>query len=141
MEYKVITFLPYPNFGDCAAVLDRERLGKQRLEAKQLVLTLEGHTRWTAHPAARMWRGFEPVLALYGFAVCTEWRRRGYLDNMREFFGSRIPKRDFDAPTWLGDSALHESHRSNLIRKLPAWYGKLWPETPDNLQYVWPEAA
>jgi len=28
------TFLPYPDFARSAAVLDRQRLGKQRLEAR-----------------------------------------------------------------------------------------------------------
>jgi len=137
----VITFLPYSNFGDCAAVLDRQRLGKQRLEAKQIMLALEGHTRWTNHPAVKMWRGYSEALALYGFAVCTEWRRRGYVDNLREFFGARLPRQDFDAPSWLGEEALHESHRSQLMAKLPAWYGKLWPDTAPNLAYLWPEGS
>jgi len=35
------TFLPYPNFDASAAVLDDRRLGKQRVEAKQILLTLE----------------------------------------------------------------------------------------------------
>lgn len=41
-------------------------------------------------------------------------------------------------PPWLGDEALHASHRSNLIRKDPEWYGRFgWTEPPD-LPYVWP---
>ncbi len=32
------TFLPYDSYADSAAVLDRARLGKQRVEAKQILL-------------------------------------------------------------------------------------------------------
>ncbi len=36
----MITFLPYPNFFDSAACLDRARLGKQRIEAYQILKDL-----------------------------------------------------------------------------------------------------
>jgi len=41
-------------------------------------------------------------------------------------------------PMFMGNTDFHESHRSNLIRKLPAYYRPLWPDVPDNLPYVWP---
>jgi hypothetical protein len=41
-------------------------------------------------------------------------------------------------PPWWGDPAFHASHRSNLLRKDPVWYGQFgWAEPPD-LPYVWP---
>src|SRR3546814_11842397 len=40
-------------------------------------------------------------------------------------------------PPWLGNAAFHASHRSNLLRKDPGFYGRYgWPEPPD-LPYVW----
>lgn len=41
------TFLPYSCFDNCAASLDPKRLGKQRVEAKQIIQTLElGPKSW-----------------------------------------------------------------------------------------------
>jgi hypothetical protein len=33
---------------------------------------------------------------------------------------------------------LHDSHRSNLLRKDPQWYGQFGWTVPDDLPYVWP---
>jgi hypothetical protein len=38
------TFLPYPDFRKSAEVLDRQRLGKQRVEGLQLINSLAGIT-------------------------------------------------------------------------------------------------
>lgn len=43
-----------------------------------------------------------------------------------------------ELPPWLGDPALHLSHRSALLRKDPHFYGPLFPGDPDDLPYVWP---
>ncbi len=43
-------------------------------------------------------------------------------------------------PAWLGDDAFHRSHRSSLVRKDPEFYGPQFPDVPDDLPYVWPEA-
>ena len=110
------TFLPFPDFARSAACLDRQRLGKQRLEAKQILqANLQGPTvlklnvvgaspewgpvptslpdgyriaatGWYNHVVVRMWRGHELQLARYGMAICSEWVRRGYEDAQFEFF-------------------------------------------------------
>ncbi|MBB5805726.1 hypothetical protein F4560_005494 [Saccharothrix ecbatanensis] len=41
-------------------------------------------------------------------------------------------------PPWLGDDDLHRSHRSALLRKDPDHYRPLFPDVPDDLDYVWP---
>ena len=45
-------------------------------------------------------------------------------------------------PSWLGDEALHRSHRSNLVAKDPDFYrprfAELFGPEPDDLPYVWP---
>jgi len=133
------TFLPHADFRASAACLDRQRLGKQRVECWQLAraLTVEG-SGWSSHPAARMWAGFEPALVEYAVAVCGEWRSRGYRDTMLErFLGLGTPSGGV-MPTWLGDEDFHLSHRSNLVRKLPGHYGPLFPGVPDDLPYIWP---
>lgn len=133
------TFLPYNDFRDSARVLDRQRLGKQRVETLQLLKALAGETKgWVNHPAAKMWRGYENCLVIYGVAMCDEWIQRGYQDTCREKI---MAYRDYNTavivPKWLGREDVHASHRSNLLRKDPVYYGQFgWDESPD-LEYVW----
>lgn len=136
------TFLPYPEFAASARVLDRQRLGKQRLEALHVLRLLLGHGRgpgWRSHPVVAMWRGHENALALYGMAICSEWRRRGYADAQLPLFRAAFdPERTLRPPPWLGVPELHASHRANLLRKDPAFYGRYgWDEDP-SLPYLWP---
>lgn len=136
------TFLPYADFAESARVLDRQRLGKQRVEAKQILRTLRGITSgWRNHPAVKMWRGYEVALALYGLSICEEWTRRGYRDAQANEIRDLVSPFNYGSafyPSWLGDDEFHLSHRSNLIRKKPEHYGKLWPDVPNDLPYVWP---
>jgi hypothetical protein len=134
----VQTFLPYPDFAATARVLDRQRLGKQRVEAWQILRTLTGVTQsWRNHPAVLMWAGYEEALSAYGRAICREWRiGRGYKDTMYDRFPQPGP--DPVMPWWLGDPAFHAAHRSNLLRKAPDWYGQFGWSEPDDLPYEWP---
>jgi hypothetical protein len=137
------TFLPYADFQTTAKALDYRRLGKQRVEVFQLLRAINGETKgWANHPAARMWRGYEPVLAMYGCMICDEWKKRGYTDNMTsriaDYFYVFGKPSDCSRPPWLGDPDLHRSHQSNLVRKDAAYYGPLFPDVPDDLEYVWP---
>lgn len=56
------TFLPYASFTDNAQCLDRQRLGKQRVEAFQILKTLLYGGGWQHHPVVRMWAGSEQCL-------------------------------------------------------------------------------
>jgi len=133
------TFLPYASFADSAKALDRQRLGKQRIEALQILRTLRGLSfSWRNHPAVLMWRGCEGALAAYGLAVCEEWTRRGYKDRCAAQIAALGKRLRIAAPPWLGKERLHRSHQSNLVRKLPGHYRLLWPDIPDDLPYFWP---
>jgi hypothetical protein len=135
------TFLPYADFTESAKVLDRQRLGKQRVEAWQVLRTLSGETKgWSNHPAVRHVRaGCESGLAVYGLAVCEEWISRGYKDSLLPRFADSVPRSGLIlVPDWLTSAAVHLSHQSNLVRKDPAHYGPLFPDVPDDLPYVWP---
>ena len=75
------TFLPYADFKLSARVLDYKRLGKQRLEAMQLISTfLPSYKKkgWINHPARLMWRNNIGSLAEYAVTVCNEWISREY---------------------------------------------------------------
>ena len=125
------TFLPSADFDECARALDSRRLGKQRVEALQILraLTREKYG-WKHHPAVKMWAGHEEALASYAIAMCREWRRRGFADTVED-----TVRRDAGSaglasirsqcelaaagslPWWLGDDPLHLSHRAALVRK------------------------
>jgi hypothetical protein len=134
------TFLPYQDFLRSAKVLDRQRLGKQRVEVLQLLRAISDGGAWSNHPAAKMWRCNTNALVLYGLIMCNEWQTRGYLDTCYDKISEHTtPGIGCVMPSWLGDEAFHASHRSNLLRKDPSHYGKFgWSEPPD-LPYIWPQ--
>lgn len=139
------TFLPLSSFYQSASCLDYRRLGKQRVECKQILFALQGKTKgWVNHPATKMWKGYEGSLILYATIICEEWLRRGYKDNQLKFFLEEYGKIEdsynkFIFPHWFGDDEFHASHRSNLLRKDKEFYSKFgWPEE-DGLEYIWPK--
>jgi len=101
----------------------------------------EGHairrTPWYAHATARMWRGYDRYLCLYGRTICEEWNSRGYRDSvLPRFLDMPLAGKK---PPWLGDPAFHLAHQSNLIRKDPAFYRPIFGNNvPDDLPYIWP---
>lgn len=139
------TFLPYPSFRESARVLDRARLGKQRVEGLQLLRAVTIPTYgWQHHPATAMWRGYVPALTKYTLAMTDEWIARGRPDSVRDQVLPFAPEVDavgqdeLELPRWIGDDELHRSHQSNLIRKDPAFYAPLFPGVPPDLPYIWP---
>lgn len=136
------TFLPYRDFRKSAQALDWKRLGKQRVECKQIVKALRGGSKgWSNHPATVMWRGYEKALAMYWREMCAEWKFRGYNDNLgveAEAMLKELEDQPLVMPWWLGNEEFHSSHRSNLLRKDGEFYGKYgWSEGNDQ-EYRWP---
>lgn len=133
------TFLPLPDFRESAAVMDRLRLGKQRVEALQILRALaDPEYGWQNHPAVRMWRGHAGALVRYGTAVCDEWTSRGYRDGCRDKIAVMADPATASDPPWLGDDEFHASHRAALLLKDPDHYGRFgWAEEPA-YDYVWP---
>lgn len=133
------TFLPHDDFVRSVESLDNKRLGKQRVEAYQIMKAIsDPDYGWQHHPAVQMWRGYEQALVLYGIACCVEWVQRGYNDTLLDRFIASLSRDEAVMPPWLGDPDLHTSHRSNLIRKDAAHYGPQFPDVPDDLPYHWP---
>lgn len=161
------TFIPFSNFKKSARCLDRLRLGKQRLEAKECVQVnrqrknktpLPGlterycaflWTRYRNHPSALMWSENEFALCLYGIEVCREWERRGYNDNTKHYF-VHVMVSDYDCdnlkdaydrvemPNWWGRFDVHASHMAVLYQKNPEFYGPQWVEFFKRTPYTWP---
>jgi hypothetical protein len=132
--------------------LDQQRLGKQRVEAAQILEVLlnepflpknllslvpfdYSNSQWRNHPVIQMWRGHEEWLKLYLACAIGEWCSRGYSNTIQiplHNAGEQIP------PPWLGKEEFHRSHRSNLVRKFPLHYRQFWPNEDATLPYYWP---
>jgi hypothetical protein len=149
----VQTFLPYPDFAETARVLDQRRLGKQRVEAIQILRALTRPTYgWRHHPAVKMWAGYEETLVRYGLDVCAQWRATGRADTcattLTTDFAAACGARTIRAqgelarvgelPPWLGDEDFHRPHRAALIRKDPDFYRPRFGDVPADLPYLWP---
>ena len=148
----VQTFLPYADFEQSMRVLDPKRLGKQRVEALQVLRALiRPRYGWANHPAVLMWKGFEEALGRYGLTCCEVWTELGFGDTCALTIATDLRAAGIDSvrtqpelaaagalPSWLGDEAMHRSHRSALVRKDPTHYLPLFPDVSDDLPYVWP---
>ena len=128
------TFLPYKSFEDSARCLDYRRLGKQRVEARQIYNAIKTKGGWSNHPAIKMWTGYENALMEYSNVIIKEWVRRGFKNTMAlvDVCG------EVRNPSWLGDEVFHSAHRSNLLRKDFDYYSQFKWNEPLDLPYVWP---
>lgn len=132
------TFLisPDPTFRDTMQCLDTKRLGKQRVEAMQILQALQRTSGgWINHPAVRMWRGYDAMLRAYHDACIDAWIARGYVNTMQHL---AIGQTWHATPSWWHDERVYASHRSNLLRKDAAHYGQFGWREPNNLPYHWP---
>lgn len=132
-------FRPYVDWAKSAAVLDDKRLGKQRVECKQVLnvifrrlgLINDGLRGWLNHPIVLMYynAGRPYIRDLVGFfsACVEEWVRRG--------FRSSISLRDIEHLIATVDSTegtpvkrVHEiEYRRILLIKDPHHYVKAFP--------------
>ena len=93
--------------------------------------------------ATKMWTGYEYLLAYYGLVMSTEWKHRGYVDNLLPYFAQKmvdltVEGKHFESIPWfIGCEPFHESHRSNLLRKAPEYYSEFFSDTPSDLPYIW----
>jgi hypothetical protein len=117
------TFLPFEDFNLTARVLDRQRLGKQRVECKQIFRALHNGGGWANHPAVRMWRGHSYTLLRYYYAIVGEWKFRGYKHEMMlDTFALTMAGAEPEPPYWLGTFQLHARYRAMLVYKNPEHY-------------------
>lgn len=140
------TFLPWTSFRHSARALDRLRLGKQRLEAYQILLALRdawalddyrehkdgrepNPKAWAAHPVTVMWAPYTGSLREYMNTMIAEWERRGYKNTMRRAPLARsgadpryaLRPEEWRSPKWLTEE-FAAKHRALLISKDPAFY-------------------
>jgi hypothetical protein len=155
------TFVPSQDNATNARLLDNKRLNKQALEAWQILMTLTkldpmGNHRepkgWVNHPAVKMWRGHELALAKYAMEMVTEWKARGFNSTLGDKISDtvsvattmkRMDVYTIATPPWMGDEAIHSSHRKALLVKDYEWYSQFgWAEdpgyAPTEYEYTWP---
>lgn len=151
--FLVEPYDPLDGFSESMEKLDWKRLGKQRVEAWQILLCLQdswalsvnkvGHppgkypySSWRWHPAVKMWRGHEILLRRYLRDAMEEWIRRGY-NNTMVLPPLRVCVPEIIPPFVLDVDGFIASHRSSLLRKNPDWYKQFgWTET--HSEYIWP---
>ena len=133
------TFLISSDFEKTAKCLDYRRLGKQRLEVRQVLDSIHGKIKgWRNHPCSIMWQNHTNALVEYGVTICKEWKARGYKDNLGNQIADYHQKKETTYPWWLGRKEFHDGHKSNLVRKKPEFYQKFWPEIKPDQLYLWP---
>jgi hypothetical protein len=135
-------FLPYPDFKKSLESLDNRRLGKQRVEAYQLIAGLEGRPTLAGkpyaknrvnHPISLMFRNNVPALKHYLNVSIDVWIARGMNNNMNK----EVIEEEIIMPHWFNDDDFHRSHRGNLLRKDAVYYGAHgWIDDPA-LPYRW----
>lgn len=141
----VVTFLPYPDIEKSLQTLDKRRLGKQRVEARQIIKALNKETKgWVNHPATRMWVGYEFLLKHYYNESLRIWLERG--GNNKLLSPLSLTEEEQESlqsgckPWWWGWEPLHESHKAALVRKDDEYYKDLLSSSSPylDLGYVWP---
>lgn len=161
-------FIIKPNIYETARLLDRQRICKQRIEAKQIIDALEEYdttgtitkAAWGKHPAVKSWIGFTNHLKVYFNIIVREWCSRGYKNTMQlypideepynivmcSFNGisvqyDRSSFNEYSFPFWISFPPFYLSHQASLCRKNPKHYKNLLcPELDPYLNngYLWP---
>jgi hypothetical protein len=155
------TFLPYENLIDSLNCLDYRRLGKQRLETREIIginliklypnkyntenlssvineKRLKNHIN---HPCVKMWEKHLNILCTYGTLNCYIWIKKGYKDNQLPVFNKLSQLKEVinskKYPLFLGNENFHSSHRAALLYKNYEFYSKYgWGEKPI-INYKW----
>jgi hypothetical protein len=145
-----------------------KRLGKQRVEAKQLLNILLGETDkkgWTKHPCTLMWKGHEETLKYYHDIMICEWMSRGYNNTMPLYHTNlrggtfydyykaggqfvrfqlpNTPKRIIYDTISIQlppwlDDNFCSRHRSTLLYKDPEHYNQFGWTETPKYEYIWP---
>jgi len=120
-------FMPYADFEKSVQALDDSRLRKQALESTQLldimfnIPTKTGKPRkgWMTHPALIAWQRTPGALIEHLIHNVIEIEKRGF---KTDYATAKIKQyatftTSLLRPIWLGDEAIHSSHRIRLLQK------------------------
>ena len=94
--------------------------------------------KYIYHPAILLWFNYLPALKHYINVHVTECKVRGYENYIniysKEYSNGIIP----EYPPWTKDENFITRHKSNLIRKMPSYYTKMFTDIRNDMQYLWP---
>jgi hypothetical protein len=144
----VVIFVPYPDIDKSLRALDMRRLGKQRVEASQIINALLGVSKdpskkpgWRNHPATKMWEGHVGVLKKYYNRSLEIWSEKGGKNVLLKPMDISQDELETGFPKWWGWAPIHESHRAALVRKDDNFYGDMFGDLSKyylERGYVWP---
>lgn len=136
-------FMPHPDYEETAWTLypgHPGHLGNQFYREGRTIL----FGGWRNHPASKMWYNYRHSLCDYLVELYRVLKKRGIGDYRKYYKEIRTFQKtlnDNGEPKWLGNQEVHDSHKSNLLRKDIEkgwnWYNKFGWEVPNNLSYVW----
>ena len=135
----VNTFILSNSPQKCVKFLDYKRLGKQRVEAKQIIDALEGSkSGWSNHPVSKMWKDDIIGLKYYYNCCVDEWISRGYKNTMVKYDVEFVDEKDI-LPWFYTNKQIQESFKASLLRKNPEYYEKMWSCDEDYMKngYIW----
>ena len=129
----VISFVTCPNPYQSVSLLDTKRVGKMRVELKELIDAIEKRTAWSNHPASQMWIGYLTPLKIYYNITVREWIQRGcnnnmelynipdeseydviplYFDGFKTYYAGSVRNPQKTFPMWFGWAPFYMSHRA-----------------------------
>lgn len=133
-------FIPFSDPIKIAKVLDDKRLGKQRVEAKQIITIIDGEAKskaWCNHPVVLMWKGYSRQLKYYYNCIVQEWIKRGYVNNMELYGLDDKP----EMPWFMNNKSVLLSFQASLLRKNYDHYHKYFKDPRVKLfmghSYLW----
>jgi len=127
----VLTFITDDDPKVCARNLDYKRLGKQKLECKWIINSIESKKN-NKHPGYLMWEGYLNYLKHYTNCIIEEWLRRGYKNTMEIY---SLPS-EFEKPWFFTYRPLQLTHICSLKRKDSNYYNNVFPNSPEITQYM-----
>lgn len=140
--------VPLPDFVDSSAVFRDVDLKQQ---ANNISITMDAlhevsHIHLSTSPWAAMWRGHEVMLCEYGITLVEEHISRteseelvSVLDNLRwHLDNASTGEFSMDKPAWFGDTRVHDSHKSLLLRLDKFWYRQHFGDIDSELDLYFP---
>jgi len=135
--------MPYKDFRMSARCLDKKRLFKQVVEARQILATNgitvyknDGTTYKPSHrnhPCVKMWYGYDNALMQYHNEFLNVCLSKGIQTDIKHFDISG----EIVLPPWMSDDRIYRSHKSNLLKKDHDFYGHYGWDVPTDIEYVW----
>ena len=136
----VNTFILTNSPKTCVKLLDYRRLGKQRVEAQQIINALEKLSNgWTNHPVTIMWKDHIIGLKYYFNCCVEEWIIRGYVNNMTLYDIPSFEDEKKILPWFYYNHQIQESFKASLLRKDPTYYSAVisCDENYMHYGYIW----